>query len=73
MGANYKKLFFALVILVNPILIYAKGNCSCPFNTKSNGAICGKGSAFCRPGGESPTCGTKSQKELQKLYSKWCS
>jgi hypothetical protein len=32
------------------------GNCPCPYNTASNGSICGKRSAYSRPGGYAPIC-----------------
>jgi hypothetical protein len=32
------------------------GNCPCPYNHASNGSICGKRSAYSRPGGASPLC-----------------
>lgn len=30
------------------------GNCPCPYNRVSNGSLCGKRSAYSRPGGASP-------------------
>lgn len=32
------------------------GNCSCPYNTASNGSRCGKRSAYNRAGGYAPLC-----------------
>jgi hypothetical protein len=34
----------------------AKGNCPCPYNLARNGSVCGKRSAWNRPGGEEPLC-----------------
>src|SRR5687768_14554353 len=30
------------------------GSCDCPYDRKSNGAMCGAGSAWSKPGGKSP-------------------
>lgn len=48
------------------------GNCQCPDDHMKNGRICGKTSAFCKPGGEEPTCGAKNEKEAKELYLKKC-
>lgn len=32
------------------------GNCPCPYNIARNGSMCGRRSAYSRPGGYSPIC-----------------
>ena len=32
------------------------GNCPCPYNVARNGSMCGRRSAYSRPGGYSPIC-----------------
>lgn len=32
------------------------GNCPCPYNVDREGVLCGKRSAWCKPGGYSPVC-----------------
>lgn len=32
------------------------GNCPCPYNTARNGSLCGRRSAYNRPGGYAPIC-----------------
>ncbi len=34
----------------------SSGSCDCPEDLKSNGSVCGRGSAYCRCGGRDPTC-----------------
>ncbi len=67
-----KKLFIFSAISIFSVVSFAKGNCSCPFNTDKRGYSCGKRSAFCRAGGESPSCGTTNQKEFQNLFNQYC-
>jgi len=41
------------------------GNCPCPYNIDKAGNLCGKRSAWCRPGGYSPACDlTKIPQEI---------
>lgn len=42
-------------MIMESIALYS-GSCPCPYNTKSNGASCGGGSAWSKPGGEDPLC-----------------
>ena len=32
------------------------GSCPCPYNTASNGSLCGRRSAYTKPGGYAPLC-----------------
>lgn len=32
------------------------GNCPCPYNSAANGSVCGRRSAYNRPGGAAPVC-----------------
>jgi hypothetical protein len=39
-----------------PIRDPVSGSCDCPYDRKSNGASCGRSSAYSRPGGRNPIC-----------------
>jgi len=41
---------------LRPLRSPVVGSCDCPYDYKSNGAVCGGNSAYTRPGGNSPTC-----------------
>lgn len=60
------------LLLVFSSVTFAKGNCQCPDDKTKNGSRCGKRSSFCKPGGESPSCGTKSEDEKKKLFAEKC-
>lgn len=66
-----KKLIIMLVLVV-PLVSMAKGSCPCPDNTDRRGSRCGKRSAFCRQGGDSPMCGAKSEKDRSALWQRLC-
>ena len=46
--------------------------CHCPSDLAANGSKCGRRSAFCRPGGERPMCGAKSEAERAEKYGLEC-
>ncbi len=62
-----KKILMFLVLFLT-FESFARGNCQCPDNHDRAGRRCGKRSAFCRPGGDSPAYGTKNQKEWADLF-----
>lgn len=39
-----------------PLRTAVVGSCDCPYDVKSNGALCGASSAWSRPGGKAPAC-----------------
>jgi len=43
-------------LLIQRSIATYSGNCPCPYNRASNGSLCGKRSAYSRPGGASPLC-----------------
>lgn len=45
------------------------GNCPCPYNTARNGSICGKRSAYSRPGGYAPIC--YNSDVTQEMIKEW--
>ena len=61
-----------VILLIYSTQLFAKGNCPCPDNLDRAGRRCGKRSAFCKPGGESPSCGTKNEKERLELFRRAC-
>jgi hypothetical protein len=65
------KLFFLMVLIVS-VVAFARGNCQCPDQVDRAGRRCGRRSAFCRPGGETPACGTSTEKERSELFRKSC-
>ncbi len=42
--------------MINTSIQNYRGNCPCPYSRMKNGRICGKNSAWSRPGGASPLC-----------------
>ncbi len=43
-------------ILIQGSIDSYSGNCPCPYNQASNGSLCGKRSAYSKPGGAEPFC-----------------
>lgn len=43
-------------VMINQSIRSYSGNCPCPYNRASNGSMCGRRSAWSRPGGASPLC-----------------
>jgi hypothetical protein len=43
-------------LIINESLASYPGNCPCPYNRAANGSICGKRSAWSKPGGYNPIC-----------------
>ncbi|MFC3053276.1 hypothetical protein [Kordiimonas pumila] len=43
-------------VLIQQSISHYPGNCPCPYNRASNGSMCGKRSAYSKPGGYSPLC-----------------
>lgn len=39
-----------------PVRPAVRGSCQCPYDRKRNGDMCGRSSAYSRPGGDSPDC-----------------
>jgi hypothetical protein len=66
-----KFMFFILSCLLT-LQLHAKGPCDCPDNYDKRGHRCGRRSAFCKPGGYEPACGTKNQKEKMDLFKRAC-
>ena len=44
--------------------------CDCPDNKAKDGSLCGKRSAFCRPGGVAPNCYPQDRTETQQKARK---
>lgn len=44
-----------------PVRSAYTGTCDCPYDLKSNGELCGAGSAYSRPGGRAPICYVNDQ------------
>lgn len=42
--------------MIKKSIMSYKGSCPCPYNTMKNGRLCGKRSAWSKPGGASPLC-----------------
>ena len=42
--------------IINDSISSYSGRCPCPYNTMKNGRLCGKSSAYSKPGGKSPIC-----------------
>lgn len=66
-----KKILF-LTLLIMSVELFAKGSCQCPDDRDKRGSRCGRRSAFCKPGGDEPACGTKSDKERKELFMRAC-
>ena len=66
-----KALILILSVLAS-IQSFAKGSCQCPDDIDKRGSRCGRRSAFCKPGGNEPICGTKSEKERKDLILNLC-
>lgn len=66
-----KKILF-LTILIMSVELFAKGACQCPDDRDKRGGRCGRRSAFCKPGGDEPACGTKNNNEKKELYIRAC-
>jgi hypothetical protein len=45
------------------------GNCPCPYNHASNGSMCGKRSAWSKPGGYDPIC--YKNEISQEMVDEW--
>ena len=61
-------LFFLFVVTQT---VHA-GPCECPNNKAKNGSRCGERSAFCKPGGDEPSCGATDEKSKIELFKQWC-
>jgi hypothetical protein len=46
------------------------GPCACPYNVARNGSMCGRRSAYSRPGGYAPICyASQVTREMIRAYS----
>lgn len=68
---------FALVnvqikqLIIEESIANYSGNCACPYNLASNGSLCGRRSAYSKPGGYSPICYPSDvTPEMVKQYKK---
>ncbi len=43
-------------ILIDESIAAYEGNCPCPYSRARNGSLCGKRSAYSKPGGAEPLC-----------------
>jgi hypothetical protein len=43
-------------ILIDESIAAYDGNCPCPYSRARNGSLCGRRSAYSRPGGAAPLC-----------------
>lgn len=58
-------------ILINMSIASYPGNCPCPYSRASNGSLCGKRSAYSKPGGYSPMCYKSDVSDAQvQVYRK---
>ncbi len=46
-------------ILIDESIAAYEGSCPCPYSRARNGSLCGKRSAYSRPGGAEPLCYAK--------------
>lgn len=42
--------------MINASIASYKGSCPCPYSRMKNGRMCGRNSAWSKPGGKSPLC-----------------
>ncbi len=57
-GAAKKRISDAQIrkVLIEESIAAYDGNCPCPYNRARNGSLCGRRSAYSRPGGAAPLC-----------------
>jgi len=56
-------------ILIQESIDAYPGNCPCPYSRARNGSLCGRRSAYSRPGGEAPLCYAKDvSAEMVRAY-----